>query len=161
MATFEMDNKKRFNTDEKKIQAGFQDGRTKKVFDSLTIAGGGTPLALNDELNMGEKLPEGAIIVDAYVKISDTTGATGQLSMGLRAHDNLAEASVAEDDNSLVEIADSGGQSALKRSDNTNVALGTQIGKGGADIFLKEVEGQASIPGGGLTVLAMVEYLLP
>lgn len=159
----EMQNHGKFNTDDKKIQAGFQDGRDKRVIDLLTIPAGGTPMALNDELNVGEKLPEGAIIVDAYVQISDTSGANGQLSMGLRKHKLLDEAEtlVAEDDNSLVDVADSGGQSALKRSDNTSVALGSQVGVGGAQAFIKCVEAMASIPAGGLKIVAVVEFIKP
>ena len=156
-----MDNNKRFNTDEKKIQAGFQDGRTKTVMDKFFIDAAGIPLALNDELEMGENIPEGAIILDAYIMIDGTTGANGQLSMGLRAHDQLDETAVAEDDNSLVDVADSGGQSALKRSDNTSVSISKQIGVGGAQAFIKCVEAMASIPAGGLNIVAVVEYLKP
>lgn len=159
----EMQNFKRFNTDDKKIQAGFQDGRTKKVVDLLSIPAGGTPMALNDELNVGENLPEGAIITDAYIQISDTSGANGQLSMGLREHKLLDEDGtvVAEDDNSLVNVADCGGQSALKRSDNTSVALLSQVGVGGAQPFIKCVEAMASIPAGGLKIVAVIEFMKP
>lgn len=159
----EMSNFKRFNSDDKKIQAGFQDGRTKKVCDILLIPAGGAPMALNEELNVGENLPEGAIITDAYIQINDTTGANGQLSMGFREHKLLDEAGtvVAEDDNSLVDVADSGGQSALKRSDNTSVALLSQVGVGGAQAFIKCVEAMAAIPAGGLKIVAVVEFMKP
>lgn len=102
-------------------------------------------VAINDEID-GLKLPEGALVLDAYIKIASTAGTTGIFDLGLRAgfvQDESLEGHLAlevpyvEDPNGLVQAADAGGQAVLKRAAAASImgeSLG-KVGKGGLQVF--------------------------
>lgn len=104
-----------------------------------------TIIALNDEID-GLTLPEGALVLDAYIRISATAGTTGIFDLGLRAgnvQDESLEGGLAlevafvEDANALVQAADAGGQAVLKRAAAASVigeSLG-KVGKGGLQVY--------------------------
>jgi len=101
-----------------KIRKGKYDGTKKLFYDKITLvdAAGTAGLDAADEINLGF-LPKNAHIVDCYVKISKSLGATGIFSLGTRASKDIDEATLAEDSNSLIASADGGGQAALARAD--------------------------------------------
>lgn len=155
MADFNMDNLESISVDERKIGPAKQNARVKCVMDEFTLT---AEMASGDEYLM-VKIPETAIILDAYIKIPVSLGTSGKLDMGLKAHIDLDGNAIAEDLDALVFDADAGGQAVLKRSDLTSVALLRQIGKGGAQPFLRASE--LSDVGDGLKIQAVVTYLLP
>ena len=136
-----------------KIDPAEMNGRMKGMHDSYTLPG--VVLAANDEVN-SSFIPEGAIITNAWIK-SPSLGTTGILQMGLRAHVDEDGAAVAEDPDGLVASADAGGQ-AVFQNNGTEDLIGSKIGKGGAQVFLKCTEVST------LTAVKFewhVEYLLP
>jgi len=72
-------------------------------------------LALGDKI-YGLKLPKNALIVDAIIKLP-SLGATGIVSMGLSKDG-------AEDSDSLIPVADAGGQDVLERADKDSNDIG-------------------------------------
>ena len=113
------------------------DARVKSIHETYTMA---AVLANGDEI-LGPKLPEGAKIIDAMVVIDKSMGAGGILDMGLKEYTDLQGVLIVEDQNSLVNQADAGGQAVVKRADVTSlVGLGKDIGKGGAQLFAKCTE---------------------
>ena len=155
MALFNMDNLESISVNEEKIGPGKQNARVKCVMDEFTLT---AELGVGDEFLMS-KIPETALILDAYIKIPVSLGTQGKLDMGLKAHVDLAGVSVSEDLDSLVFDADAGGQAVLQRASLTSVALLSQIGLGGAQPFLRASE--ISDAGIGDKIQAMVIYLLP
>lgn len=153
MTVRKMDNFSQFSDDEKKIDPGKQNTGLKIIVDEITLT---VELILADEYLM-TPIPEGATLVDAYIK-SPSLGTQGKLEMGLKEYVNKAGVTVAEDVNSLVDDADAGGQAVLKRSDLLSDALSAEIGKGGAQPFLKPLE--TSDVGIGKKVQAVVIYSL-
>lgn len=152
---FEMDNLRTFATDEKKIDPAKQNARVKTIVDEFTLT---AEMIVTDEFLMS-LIPETALLLDAYIKIPVSLGTQGKLDMGLKAHVDLAGNAVAEDFDSLVFDADAGGQAVLQRSALTSVALLSQIGKGGAQPFLRASE--LSDVGIGKKIQAVVRYSLP
>ena len=136
-----------------KISPGNYNASKKGIYDELTLV---AELAVNDELLM-DKIPEGARIINAFVK-SDSLGVTGILDLGLKAYVNKAAVTIAEDQDSLVDQADAGGQKVLKNSGLNSVAIGAIVGKGGAQPFLKCTE--LSTAGTGIKVIAVIEYII-
>ena len=94
MATFNMDNYAAITDSEVKVGPSKQNARVKCIIDEYTL---GAELAINDELLLN-KIPESAILVDAYVWIPASLGTTGIVSMGLKAYTDLDGNTVAEDD---------------------------------------------------------------
>ena len=66
MATFNMDNYAAITDSEVKVGPSKQNARVKCIIDEYTL---GAELAINDELLLN-KIPESAILVDAYVWIN-------------------------------------------------------------------------------------------
>lgn len=153
MADFNMDNLESILVDERKVGPGKQNAHVRALTDEFIFT---AEMAANDEYLMNN-IPEGAIIVDAYIKLPNV-GATGIVEMGLKAHVLLDGSAEVEDSNSLVIAADGGGQDALKRSDLTSVALGKQIGKGGAQAFIKVTE--LSTAAIGVKMVAVIKYMM-
>ena len=113
------------------------DSRVKCIHEKYDMADLGAILANGDEI-LGPKLPEGAKIVDATLKIDRSLGGTGLLDFGLKEYTNKAKVVVPEDQNALVNQANGAGQAVLKRADVTSlVGIGQDIGLGGAQIFVK------------------------
>ena len=83
---------------------------------------GTAALDANDEINLGY-LPKNAHVVDAFVKIDKSLGATGIFSLGHRATKDIDEATLAEDPDAFVQSADGGGQAVLARADLNSVGL--------------------------------------
>lgn len=154
MATLNMDNYSSIQDSEKKIGPAKQNGRVKCLIDEITLA---ADVAANDELLMS-KLPETAVILDAYIK-SGNLGTQGKFDLGLKAHQLLDGSQVAEDQDSLVFDADAGGQAVKQDASLSSVALGSQIGKGGAQPFLTCTE--SSDAGTGVKVQVVIVYSLP
>lgn len=152
MAIFKMDNYTEFNVNDGKVGPGMQNAGESIVFDEYTLL---AELAVNDELLLPE-IPEGAVLLNAKVKIPATLGASGILDMGLKAHVDRDGNAVAEDQDSLIQQADGGGQAVLDESGIGAVGIGTKIGLGGAQPFLKCTE--VSTAGTGIKIQAWVEY---
>ena len=150
---FNMDNFNIFKVDEKKVGPGKQNAIVRSIIDTFTFT---AELAANDEFLMND-IPEGAVLIDAYVKIPNV-GATGIVDLGLKAHVLLDGSAVVEDSNSLVLAADGGGQDALKRSDLNSSVLGNQIGLGGVQPFLKVTE--LSTAAIGKKVIVVINYMI-
>lgn len=138
-----------------KVGPGEFNGREKAILDSYDLDVLGIAVANNLEVD-SLVLPEGAIIVDAWVK-SPSMGATGIFQLGLRSHLDKAGATVAEDSDGLVASADAGGQAVFQRN-GVEALIGQKIGKGGAELFLKCIEVSVAITG---IVKWKVAYLLP
>ena len=153
MTTLFMDEFDEFQNNDGKADPGKVNAKLRIIVDEITLAADG---AINDEILMS-KIPEGARIVDAYIR-SDDLGAAGILDFGLKAHTNKAGDAVSEDQDSLVQQADAGGQAVLKRALLGCVGIGLEIGVGGAQPFLKFTE--ASDAGVGDTIQAVVIYSL-
>lgn len=76
-------------------------------------------LALGDKV-FGLKLPKNGLIVDAIIKLP-SLGATGIVSLGL-VKDGV------EDKDSLISVADAGGQDVLERADKDSGDIGYVTG---------------------------------
>lgn len=100
-------------------------------------------------------IPEGAKIIDAYLKTSATSGATGSLQMGLKSYVNEAGTTVAEDNDSLIPATVTTGGAVLARAAAASVGLGVKVGKGGAQPF---IYAGATFANAGVTIEAVVEY---
>ena len=103
MADLNMDNYA-IKLADNKVDPSKQNAKKKAVYDKYTLL---AELAVNDELPMN-LIPEGALILDAGVKIGATLGASGILDMGLKSYVNRAGTTVAEDQDSLIQQADGG-----------------------------------------------------
>lgn len=150
-----MDNYNAIQVNDTKVDPSMQNAKKKVVFDEYVLL---AELAVNDELLMN-KIPEGAIILDAGCFIPTTLGATGIIDMGLKAHVDKDGSAVAEDSDSLIQQADGGGQAVYDKSGIGAVGIGKKIGKGGAQPFLICTE--LSAAGTGIKISAYVEYMLP
>ncbi len=107
-----------------KVRKGKWDGTVKLFYDKITLVDTTGLLGLNaaDEIDLGF-LPQNAHIVDAYVKIDKSLGATGIFQLGTRATKDIDEATLAEDPNSLINSANAGGQAVLQRVVHNSVGL--------------------------------------
>jgi hypothetical protein len=121
--------------------------------EEITLA---AELAVNDEV-LGPFIPEGAKIIDAYVKIDSSTGAGGIVDLGYKAGLDRDGNAVGEDQNALVDQADAGGQAVLERADQDSAGIGLIVGKGGLQSFLKCTE--ATTTGTGVKVSYAISYI--
>lgn len=126
--------------------------------------------AVNDEI-LGNLIPEGAKILDAYVRTTGTLGTTGIFDFGLKAGEVYDEDSseedkleaFSEDQNALVNQADGGGQAVFKRADVNSVFLGSmkkKVGKGGLRPFIKFTEATTALGTTAQELEAVVFYSL-
>lgn len=103
-------------------------GRNRILMGRVTVP---AKIAANDTILVGF-IPANSVIVDAKVIISKSLGVTGILELGHGASSTEAlegsGSAISADSNGLVSAADAGGQSALKRADNTNPILGQRLG---------------------------------
>ena len=114
--------------------------------------------AIGDEI-LGPKLPEGAKILDAYVKCG-LVGTAGIFNLGTKAGLDRAGNALAEDDNSLVDQVDAGNAlDVLERADQDSALIGTIVGKGGLQTFLTCTE--ASTAALGVKIEYVVTYIKP
>mgnify|MGYP003635156363 CR=1 FL=1 len=153
MAEFNMVNKA-LKASDVKIAPGKHDSGIKCIVDSYVF---GAEASIGDEYQM-TKIPEGATILGAHIFAPASLGTTGIFNMGLKAYTNKDGTSVVEDDNSLVQLADGGGQAVLKEQALGSVALHKEIGKGGAEPFL--IASEATDAATGLTIYSAVFYSL-
>lgn len=156
MAEFNAEQYNAITVSEDKIAPSYQNARKKVVLDKYTFTA--NVISIGDEI-LFSKIPESAIITNAKIFIPASLGTTGVFSMGLKAHVDLDGATVAEDNDSLVDGADGGGQAAVKESTLACVGLYKKIGKGGAQPFLYCDE--ATDAANGLDIWMEVEYALP
>lgn len=129
-----------------------------------------TIIALNDEIN-GPSLPEGALVLDAYIRISGTAGATGIFTLGHRAGkvidpslegESALTKDVVEDPDAFVQDADAGGQAVLKRAAAASIlgeSLG-KVGRGGLQVFAKCTEVTGDTDNNSVLFEAAVFYSL-
>ena len=96
----------------KKIWGGEINGRVKVLHEKITLAG---DLAISDVV-YGPNIPANAKVVDAYVKIPATLGATGIVSLGHGASVDAAGSPIALDADGFVAVADGGGAAAMARA---------------------------------------------
>jgi len=85
---------------------------------------------------LGPSLPEGAIILDAYIKTDKSLGGSGTLDLGYKAFVDEDGNAVAEDQDALVQVMDVSSAAAIKRALGVSVGIGKKVGIGGAQIFL-------------------------
>lgn len=127
-------------------------------------------IAVNDEI-LGSLIPENALIHDALVKISGSTGAGGIFDFGLKAgsvidSDSSNEDSLeafAEDQDALILAADAGGQAVFKRAGLGSLFLNgmnKRVGKGGLQPFLKCTEATTTTVATPREIEAIVYYSL-
>ena len=95
----------------KKIWGGEISGRVKVLHEKITLTG---DLAVNDTI-LGPKLPANAMVVDAYVRIPATLGATGIVSLGHGATVDASGAAITLDADAFVAAADGGGAASMTR----------------------------------------------
>jgi len=153
MAELQMVNKALKDADVK-IDPSKHDSKVKCIIDEYTFLG---ETSIGDELNM-TKIPEGAKILGAHVFCPASLGTTGIFQMGLRSYVNKAGTTVAEDNDSLVQAADAGGQAVLKEQALGSVALHKEVGLGGVEPFLYASE--ATDAATGLKIYSAVFYSL-
>lgn len=106
---------------DRKVSPAEMKGDLHSLADTYTTLGN---LTANDEIEL-PSLPNGAKIIDAFVK-SDQLGATGKVSLGLRAYTAKDGSSVSEDAAHLVNEADAAGQAVFQRmgADAANLEAG-------------------------------------
>ena len=114
----------------------------------------GSPI-LNGDTIQGMKIPEGALIHDAKIKIGNG-GATGILDLGHGAGLDIDGNAIAADSDGFVQQADAGGQTVFKRADNGSASIGFKVGQGGLDILATCTEDFVN----DVTVEFWVEYSL-
>lgn len=132
-----------------KIDKGELNGKTKNMYDSITLD---AELALNDEILL-PNLPEGARVIEAIIK-SPSLGATGILSLGHKA--GVTEV---EDDNAFIPAADAGGQAVVEKMSGTlgNVGHFKKFGET-VQLFAKCTE--ASAAGTGAKIEFLIQYVV-
>lgn len=148
MATFNADNyaASRVTKPSTKYSTGEQGGKIRTLVDRKTLvdAAGTAGLDSGDEITMGY-LEDGSKVLDAYVRINKSLGATGIFDLGHRAYTDGDGNTVSEDQDAFVKSADGGGQAAVQRAgaDNANAGLGKRfsIQNGGqVQVFAKCTE---------------------
>jgi len=119
--------------------------------------------AINEEMD-GPEIPEGALIVDAILMVSGSTGGGGIFDLGLRAYTDIDGDTVAEDQDNLIYNADAGGQAVYQRASLTNSKFGknlSKVGKGGAQTFVTCTEATTTTDVTERKLEYYVFYLLP
>lgn len=95
-----------------KIPAGEFNGRVRCLRDQYTLVGESASVGLdNGDTILGPKIPAGARVIDAWVKIDKSLGATGIFDLGWAA--NGVDSADAD---GFVNDADGGGQAAFQRA---------------------------------------------
>lgn len=151
-----MDKYAAITDNDNKVEPSYINARKKVLVDRFTFSGD-AGVSIGDTFLMN-KIPESALILGAKI-FCGNLGSAGIFSMGLAAHVDRDGNSVAADDNSLVNQADAGGQVVNKSDDLNSVAIGKEIGKGGAQPYLYCDEAPDSED--GEEIIAIVEYALP
>lgn len=98
-------------------------GRVRLLRDKITLAGDEND---GDELLAGF-IPANSVIVDGWMSVDKSLGATGIFSLGVLASQDEDGNTIAKDPDGIVGDVDGGGQAAFTRSDN-NALLGTRLG---------------------------------
>jgi len=139
-----------------KVEPSYVNARKKVMVDRYTFSGN-AGVSIGDTFLMN-KIPENALILGAKI-FCPSLGTAGIFSLGLAAYTNRDGTSVSADNNSLVNQADAGGQVVNKSDDLNSVAIGKEIGAGGAQPYLYCDE--APDAEDGVEIIAIVEYALP
>lgn len=135
-----------------KADPGEINAKVKCIRERYTLS---AVLANGDEI-LGPILPAGAVILDAYVK-SPSLGATGIVTLGLKAFTDYEGNTEAADPDSLVVSADAGGAAVLERASAGSAAIGKKVGTGGAQTVLTCTEASANAVG---TIEYVITYAL-
>ncbi len=101
-----------------KVPAGESGGRVRLLFDTYTIA---ADFATLDIIKMGDKVPAGARVVDAWLAYDDLDTSGGTLDFGWAAS---ADAVVAADATGFISAADATNADVIKMTDNGAKATG-------------------------------------
>jgi len=150
----------------KKIAPGEHNSRIKCVFEEFK--GLTAELAPGDKL-LGPNIPEGALVVDAKIHITESLGAGGIIDVGHEGgFENDEDAAtedknvaIAADPNAFVNQADGGGQKVLKSADIDTVStLGVKAGKGGLQMSGTCTEASTNLVAGGAIIKMYVYYTL-
>lgn len=72
-----------------KAIVGQQAGDVKLIYDKFTLT---ADLSLNDIIQMGGLIPQGALIIDAYLKYADLSSGAGTLDLGWQVSADALEA---------------------------------------------------------------------
>jgi len=94
-----------------KIENGEQFGKVHMLREQYDLDDAGVVIALNDVI-LGPKIPKGARVLSAEVKISASMGTGGIFDLGYLVSDDAVEAA---DLDAFVQQADAGGQAVLQR----------------------------------------------
>jgi len=97
-----------------KLPKGEAAGRVRSLVEHHTAA---AAIQVGEKI-LGPKIPASSLVVDAYVKISKSLGATGIFDLGFAA--NGVDAADAD---AFVKSADAGGQAVLQRSQAGDVGI--------------------------------------
>ncbi len=113
-----------------KYPPGEQNGTPKVIFERFTLvdAAGTAGLDANDLILVG-KLPKNSMIVDAYMRLNKSLGATGIFTLGNVASTDEDGETVAADPDGFCPACDGGGQAALSRPNETSLLLGKRFGE--------------------------------
>jgi len=112
---------------------------------------------LNDDEVLLPKIPEGALILDAYLMTSADCGAAGTINLGLKAFTDKDGNTVSEDEDSLVAALNGVGAAALTRATAASVAIGKIVGVGGVQPFIKMA---SDITNDDVIITAVVMYAI-
>jgi hypothetical protein len=131
------------------ISSGDAGGRKRHIFDSklLDVA------VLNTEKIYIGKLPKGARVTNAFVRIDKSLGATGIFDLG---HGASASGAISANSDAFVVAADAGGQAVLKGPTLTEIGIGVRFDEE-VDVYLTCTENQGVVVTG--TIYAEVEYV--
>jgi hypothetical protein len=136
-----------------KLDAGELDGRVKSIHDSFTLS---AEMTVADEID-GLKIPEGARILSAEISISAALGAGTLLDLGLRATSDSSDNVVAEDQNSLVNQANT---AAIVKKEMVQEA-GYLLKLGSEAQCFVTLTGAGTTAGTGSVISYVVKYVLP
>lgn len=125
MATKNMDNYKASFVDKpsEKYPKGEVAGRLRLLRDQFTLEGDENS---GDELLAGF-IPANSIIVDGWMAVDKSLGATGIFTLGHLATEDQDGGAIAKDADAIVGSVDGGGQAAFTRADNGAI-LGKRLG---------------------------------
>lgn len=151
-----------------KISPGEHNSRIKCVQETFSSASIGVELAPGDKL-LGPKLPEGALVIDAKIHITESLGTTGIIDVGHEGGFEYNEDSVNEDKNdaiaadpnAFVNQADAGGQKVLKSANIDTVStMNIKAGKGGLQISGTVTEASDNLVAGLADIKFYIYYTL-
>ncbi len=127
---------KQISKPSEKLDMGEYSGKIRHLREEFDLAGNE---AVNDEI-LGPSLPKGARVIDAYVKVDKSTGATGIFILGHKASLNEDGSALAEDDDAFVSNADAGGQAVFAKPAAGNIGMDKKFGQSETQIFAKVTE---------------------